>query len=80
MQYYVDRTSDWVGEEKPCKKAYKETQPFEIFRGDELVRVDYRDVWCIDINTLEELLELIEEVGRIIINGSSIEIYDTWRE
>ncbi len=44
-------------------------------------------IWCIKINTLEELLELQEKYGDIILstcyknkNIKSLEIYDDWRE
>ena len=39
------------------------------------------DTWYIDINTLEELNELIDEVEtKVIIGGDDIEIYDYYRE
>ena len=39
------------------------------------------DTWYIDINTLEELNELIDEVKtNVIIGGDDIEIYDGYRE
>lgn len=37
--------------------------------------------WYIDINSLEELNELINEVEtKVIIGGGDIEIYDDYRE
>ena len=39
------------------------------------------DKWYIDINSLEELNELIGEVeSKVIIGGDDIEIYDDYRE
>ena len=34
----------------------------------------------IEINTLEELLDFVEENGSIILSEDSIEIYDWYRE
>jgi hypothetical protein len=36
--------------------------------------------WSIEINSLEELIELIGEVGHIVVTEVSIEIYDDYRE
>lgn len=63
MVYEVSRSSDWFGENKPCKSAYKSS-----------------DKWYIEINTLEELQELINSDGKIIVDKLSIEIYDSYRE
>ena len=64
MKYEISRTSDWLGEKKPCAKAYKEN-----------------DKWYIDINSLEELNELISEVeSKVIVGNNNIEIYDDYRE
>lgn len=71
MKYKVERTSDYGGsKERPCKKAYKE--------GCDEWGIPF---WYIDINTLEELHELIEEVRNpVIISNEHIEIYDGYRE
>ena len=61
-----------VRREKPCNKAV--TANREINDGIELIR------WKIDIKSLQDLYELINEVGRIIIDEDSIEIYDDYRE
>ena len=63
MKYQITRTSDWDGEEQPCKKAILE-----------------QDCWVIEINSIDELQQLISEVGEIIVTHNSIEIYDTYRE
>lgn len=63
MVYEITRTSDWWGENQPCKSALK---------------ADGK--WYVEINTLEELQELIKNEGQIIIGKSSIEIYDGYRE
>lgn len=69
MIYDIYRTSDWFRKNKPCEKAE--------FQGiDEYANNKY----TIEINTLEDLQELIKEVGDIIIGESEIEIYDDYRE
>lgn len=69
MIFDIHRTSDWFRESKPCERA-------ELQGEDELGC----DAYTIEINTLEDLQELIKEVGDIIINESKIEIYDEYRE
>lgn len=69
MIYDIHRTSDWFRENKPCEKA-------ELKSLDEFGCSEY----IIEINTLEDLQELIKEVGDIIIGESTIEIYDDYRE
>lgn len=65
MKYKISRTSDWWG----CK-----TKPCEKAYKE-------NDTWYIDINSLEELNELIGEVeSKVIIGGDDIEIYDDYRE
>lgn len=59
MEYEISRSSDWFGESKPCKNAYKS----EVINR-----------WVIKISSLEELNELIEEVGcAVVINQDWIE-------
>lgn len=69
MIYDIHRTSDWFRENKPCEKA-------ELQSIDELGYSKY----TIEINTLEDLQELIKEVDSIIIDKDTIEIYDYYRE
>lgn len=69
MIYKIYRTSDYYRKNKPCEKA-------QLTRFDELCYSEY----TIEINSLEELQELIKEVGDIIIDESTIEIYDDFRE
>lgn len=70
MKYKIERTSGYgYGETQPCKNAYK---------GE---KTEWEQIWYIDINTLEELHELIEEVKHpVIISKGHIEIYDAYRE
>lgn len=45
-----------------------------------------RDVWSIEINSIEELIEFVDKHGEIVIQDAfcsdykEIEIYDDWRE
>ena len=69
MMFGLKRTSIW-GDDKPCDSA---------------LRDETNDLWQIDINTIDELLEFAKEQGgNLIINvkGKSphIEIYDDYRE
>lgn len=68
MIYTIYRTSDFLGENKPCKKA-------ELQSIDELYRH-----YTIEINSLEELQALIHEVGEINIDEDTIAIYDSYIE
>ena len=69
MIYTIHRTSDIFKEYRPCEKA-------------ELQSIDERGYsrYTIEINSLEELQALINEVGQIIIDDDTIEIYDDYRE
>ena len=66
MRYRIYRTSD-LGN-KPCKNAYKEDPKI----------VGIANSWAIEINTLQELHELINEVKCSIImhDYDEIEICD----
>lgn len=100
MKFEVFRTSGPLSaqeDQKPCEEAHFvkdiiEKDVFVLLESQNAPR--YKKVktkaenkyWVIYINTLDELLELIEEVENpIVINkyengGLSIEIYDGYRE
>ena len=99
MIFEVMRTTDWRFNEncKPCKNArihtYKKEIKERIYSGKlgivEQTRLKEHNTWVVDINTLEELLALMDEVKVEIIIGRSdkvtnadgyIEIYDSLRE
>ena len=71
MRYHITRTSDSFGEKQPCKNAVCARK----YSTDK-----YFGYWYIEINSIPDLQELISEVGRIIIDDDSIEIYDDYRE
>lgn len=69
MEFEITRTSDYLDKNKPCDKAY-------LAGKDE-----WGNIYKIKIDTLEDLISLIDDVGQIIIKKDlSIEIYDDWRE
>lgn len=71
MEFEIERTSDYLKENQPCDKAY-------IADKDDWNRPIYK----IKIDSLEELISFMNEVGEslIIKQDLSIEIYDDWRE
>lgn len=76
MIFRITKSSDYlhIDQPKPCKNAKKivEIDPVGHF---EKVR------WEIEINTLEELLDLLKEAdNELIISDGYIEIYDAYRE
>lgn len=64
MKYKITRSSDWFGENKPCKKAYKED-------GDWYVDIN-------TLGELQDLIREVE--WSVIVGTSEIEIYDSYRE
>lgn len=76
MNFIIRRTSSYT--KKPCREAYKDT-----------MRTGYgeREIYRINVNSLEQLIKLVEKYGDIIIgphymnkNEMNIEIYDDYRE
>lgn len=78
MKFEIYRTSDCCREKVPCEGA-------RLVRAGSMTN---SAVYEIEINTLEDLLKLIDKVGEVIIrdlsleNGHTheIEIYDGYRE
>lgn len=77
MKFQIERTSDWIGEKLPCEGAVlmKEGTSTDL------------PVYVINIESVEDLVELMKKEGEIIIKESYegvglpvIEIYDTYRE
>lgn len=85
MKFIVHSTSGgW--KEKPCEEAVRDSIITEYQVGKEIIR-NPKDVWSIEINTLEELIDFFERNGDIIIKDCfwnrslrEIEIYDDYRE
>lgn len=70
MEYQIRRTSDWLGNEKPCKQAYK--------IGEDMWG---NPIWCVDIHQLEQLQDIVRETRHsVILHEYDIEIYDDYRE
>lgn len=71
MKYRITRTSAFKSTEPPCKQAYEEGG-IDKYGGM---------IWFVDIESLEDLHNLINEVGSaIILDDTSVEIYDDFRE
>jgi hypothetical protein len=68
MKFEISRTS-WAMASNSARKLPPSNASF--LEGDE---------YFIEISSVEELLALIDEVGEIIIDPVSIEIYDGYRE
>ena len=92
MIFNICRTKDFVFSENnpPCNKAF--IKEFERPGWGNKYKIVQSKGWFIELNTLEDLLNLKEEVGEpIIIDDDpwkdnnvgveySIEIYDNYRE
>ena len=66
---------------------HKIISPNNNFDHQHIYREFNDEIWCIKINSLEELLRLQDKYGKIILgtcykndNIRSLEIYDDWRE
>ena len=77
MKFQIERTSDWIGEKLPCEGAVL------MRKGTSIVD----PVYIINIDSMEDLVKLMEKEGEIIIKEGYkgvelpvIEIYDTYRE
>ena len=77
MKFEIERTSDWIGEKLPCEGA--------VLMKAGTSTTD--PVYTIDIESVEDLVKLMEKEGEIIIKANYedgeppvIEIYDTYRE
>ena len=80
--YYNERYSKTEGLWRSKGKNHKVIKGGYISRQVEDVKL-----WCIELNTLEDLMTLIENEGRVIIEESyythespKIEFYDDYRE
>ena len=76
MIFRITKTSSYlhIDQPKPCENAKKIVE-IDPVGHRELVR------WEVEINTLEELLDLLKEAGyELIISDDYIEIYDAYRE
>ena len=69
MKYYIRRISSYGPDVKPCANALPEQDTCPWNRS-----------WCIQIDTVDDLIALISEVGEIIMGGDYITIYDDYNE
>lgn len=68
MEFWITKASSSDNKTKPCKNAHMKKNEY----GAKL--------WYVNINTLDELAELIKEVGPLIIYLDEITIYDAFVE
>lgn len=96
MTFDIYKTSEdtlYDVKNQPCEGSYKTVKERTIrwLIQDENSKAIYQEIprkvnrWSIDINTIEELIALMKEVGSLIIykdnhHSYSIEIYDDYRE
>lgn len=82
MTFRVVRTTDDAGDKTPCQNArfVKRAKPNEWSTR----KINY---WEVELDSLEDLMHLIEETGNALIifgadekDGPMIEIYDDYRE
>lgn len=67
MIFRISRESDWTEKKIVCNEARKIEEGY------------YKGGWEIEINTLEELMKLIDEVEKdLIINKKHISIFDDY--
>ncbi|XWX32190.1 hypothetical protein CVCBTDTO_CDS0174 [Staphylococcus phage PG-2021_8] len=81
MEFFIYRTS--TVNKKPIEGAYIK----ELERVDQKGNPFTIERWCVEINSLEELTELSNQEGEVIINTRGdlpfspyLEIYDYYRE
>lgn len=67
MKFEVTRTSG--GEESPCDEAFVDGK-----------NEWNEDLYFVEFNTIEELVEFTNKYGKIILKDDWIEIYDDYRE
>ncbi|UQJ95916.1 hypothetical protein KMSP1_87 [Staphylococcus phage KMSP1] len=81
MEFFINRTS--TINKKPIEGAYIKELELVDRKGNPFTL----ERWCVEINSLEELTEISNQEGEVIINtrGDSpfspyLEIYDYYRE
>ena len=78
MKFLIGKASDWHGDNKPCSKAIK------------IGKNKYdNNVWEVELNTLDDILALMNECDKDLVIGESyyddehkyeITIYDDYME
>lgn len=67
-KFIIDRASVWQNAIPPCISAV-----FHGGDGDD-------SLWHVQIDCIEDLMNLINENGKLIISADHITIYDSWVE
>lgn len=82
MKFIIFKTSDGVNSKfKPHDNAYEGTYK----RRDKYKRLNEKPCWLIDIESMDNLIELIASYDEVVMEDGlyphpSIEIYDDYRE
>src|SRR4051812_21139155 len=98
MTFKIERVSDPHGDKQPCEAAYSATERKECRAKIGHMACDCGSPechgakpapprnWYIVIDSLEQLLKLVNSEGKLVISKSEgvtffeVEIYDTYRE
>lgn len=83
-EFRVEKTSLRGSPEKPCDEAILQETTEMTDEG----RVKPREVWVVNMESLDELITFRDKYGELILDHDpsfsqipdSIEIYDDWRE
>lgn len=78
MKFIIYRTSNsYLNANSPCEEAVLVEHKLVYKNND---HEQYKNIYEIEINSLEDLINLSKKYGEIIINGNTLEIYDDYRE
>ena len=89
MKFIIARASDLGDCTQPCKgssleirEERKTIREVQNERGGliPIEEIRQRPAWSIEIDTIEDLMQLINEVGSVILDRKSITIYDDYVE
>lgn len=85
MRFLLERSSSWKNDDPPYPTAYQ--------LPDRLIDEWDYNLWFIDVDSLDQLLDLTDAEGKVVVKPRSndtgrvinteyctIEIYDAWRE
>ena len=87
MKFIIGRAS-LIGNEQPCDEAFKDKATYlSDCTAKTASKKELKEVWVVEIKSLEDLMEFIRKYEEVIISGSSfveipyrIMIYDDYVE
>ena len=91
MKFRLERTSDFISTDFSnlpgpwCHRTGVDYETREVGKwSEDMELLGYEDekvaYATIELHTLEELVEFLEDIGQCVMGNKSIEIYDDWRE